>query len=68
MKAEIVYGKLTKVEDNKVTIEQKNGYDIEESEYTCDMALDEAWIADNLGKYLEAVVIDGKIKNFRSPE
>jgi len=66
MKAETVYGKLVKIEDNKVTLQVKKGYDTEEIVYPCDMSLEEDWIADNLGAYLEAIIIDGKIKNFRS--
>jgi len=67
MKAELIYGRLIRVENKTLTLEIKKGsYDLEEVQYTLDISLDEGWIADNLGKYMNVVVIDGKVKGFRS--
>lgn len=67
MKAELVYGKLKQVEDHTVTLERRKGTEYEAVEYKCDMEMDEDWIATMLGQYVEAVVIDGVIKNIKTP-
>lgn len=66
MKAEMVYGRLVKVENNTVTIEVEKKNGLEEVEYQLDIELDAGWVADNLGKSMDVVLIDGKVKSFRS--
>ena len=67
MKAELVHGRLVKVENDTVTLEIKKGsYDVEEVQYELGIELDEGWVADNLGKYLSVAVVDGKVKGFPS--
>jgi hypothetical protein len=66
MKAEMVYGRLVKVENNTVTIEVEKKNGLEEVEYQLDIELDEGWVAANLGKSMDVVLIDGKVKSFRS--
>ncbi len=66
MKAEIVYGKLTKVDQEKITLEVKTRqYSDEPVEYPLDMALDEQWVIQHLGEYVEAILVDGKIRNMK---
>ena len=67
MKAELVYGRLTRIENKTLTLEIKKGsYDIEEVQYELDIPLEEGWIAGNLGKYMNIIVVDGKVKGFRN--
>jgi hypothetical protein len=67
MKAELVYGRLVRIQNDTLTLEIEKGLgEREEVQYHLDVALDEGWIADNLGKYMNVVVIDGKVKGFRS--
>ena len=66
MKAELVHGKLMKIEDHNVTIEQGKGTEVQTVEYKCEMEMEDDWIATMLGQYVEAVVMDGVIKNIRS--
>ena len=66
MKAELVYGKLIRVENKTLTLEVKTNMDVEEIEYPLAMDLDEQWVIDNLGTYLNVVVIDGEVRGFRS--
>jgi hypothetical protein len=68
MKAELVYGRFVKVEDKTITIEVEKGqWEKEEVEDPLDMELEESFVADTLGKYFYFVVVDGKVKSFRSP-
>jgi len=66
MKAELIYGRLIKVEDGKVTLQVKDPIGERKLvEYSCDFELVQEWVADHLGDDVVAVLIDGKIKNFR---
>ena len=67
MKAELVYGRIIRIENNTLTLEVKKSLgEYEEVQFQLDIDLDEGWIADNLGAYMNVVVINGKVKSFRS--
>jgi hypothetical protein len=66
MKAELVYGRLIKIEDDTITLEIKKSGDRTEVEYPLGIELDEKWVGDNLGCYFYAVIVDGKVTGFRS--
>lgn len=61
MKAELVYGKLIRIENDTLTLV----VDGEEVQYTIGIEeLSEDWIVSNLGNYVNVVLIDGKVKGF----
>ena len=62
MKAELVYGKIVRIEDNTLVLENTEG---EEFEYDLDIELDENWVGANLGNYMTVVIVDGSVKGFR---